>query len=166
MDLEVQGAQYFLFDRKNGLCRENYIIGFARGKNEKGGIMKKGSSKNLVTMCGFLSMMVVFLFVVSACNQSEPPAPQQQTQAPVAVAPQQQQMPAQSSGQAVSTNTQSAQAFNQIHMGMTSQEVIAILGQPGRTEPENGGTELEYYTSQGKFEVKLQNDKVVSFKLK
>lgn len=56
--------------------------------------------------------------------------------------------------------TASPQNFNQVQVGMTSQEVLRILGNPSRIKQERQYLEWEYYTSQGKFEVKFQGDRV------
>ncbi len=53
------------------------------------------------------------------------------------------------------------QNIGQIQVGMTSQQVLQILGNPSRVKQESQHTEWEDYGLQGKCEVKLQNDKVV-----
>lgn len=52
------------------------------------------------------------------------------------------------------------QDFSQVQVGMTSQEVMQILGNPSRVKQERQFVEWEYYTAQGKFEVKFQGDRV------
>jgi hypothetical protein len=52
------------------------------------------------------------------------------------------------------------QSFSQVQVGMTSQEVMQILGNPSRVKQERQYVEWEYYTPQGKFEVKFQGDRV------
>jgi hypothetical protein len=54
-----------------------------------------------------------------------------------------------------------AQNFSQVQMGMTSQEVLQLLGSPTKSKQKHQETEWEYYTPQGKFEIEFQMDKVV-----
>ncbi len=77
-----------------------------------------------------------------------------QSAQPTAVAPQQ-AVPA----------TAGPQNFSQIQVGMSSQQVVQLLGNPSRAKQEYQTTEWEYYMPQGgKVEVHLQNDKVVSMR--
>ena len=53
--------------------------------------------------------------------------------------------------------------YSQVKVGMTSKEVVEIMGKASRIKQEHQTTEWEYYLPQGgKFELHLQNDKVVS----
>lgn len=54
-----------------------------------------------------------------------------------------------------------AQNFSQVQMGMTSQEVLQLLGNPTKSKQKHQETEWEYYTPEGKFEIEFQMDKVV-----
>jgi outer membrane protein assembly factor BamE (lipoprotein component of BamABCDE complex) len=51
-----------------------------------------------------------------------------------------------------------------IQVGMSSQQVLEIMGKPNRIEQEGQYTEWKYYTPQGKWELYLQNDKVAFIK--
>jgi hypothetical protein len=107
-------------------------------------------------------------------RQSTAPATQSSTAQPAAVAPQPAApstatAPAQSpqtpaTSYAPSTSQGDPQNFAQVQVGMTSQQVQQIMGNPARTEQERGQIEWKYYTQQGKFEVYFQNDRVVSTK--
>ena len=56
---------------------------------------------------------------------------------------------------------QTTQKFaGQIKPGMTSAQVAQIMGNPTQVKQEGLYTEWKYYTSNGKFEVKFQNDQV------
>ena len=53
--------------------------------------------------------------------------------------------------------------YNQVKVGMTSKEVTDIIGKASKIKQEGQTTEWEYYLPQGgKFELRLQNDKVIS----
>jgi outer membrane protein assembly factor BamE (lipoprotein component of BamABCDE complex) len=56
-----------------------------------------------------------------------------------------------------------AQNAAQIQLGMTSEQVRQLMGNPTMAKPEGQFVEWKYYTPQGKFEVKFQNDRVISF---
>lgn len=133
---------------------------------------------------------IVFLVVLMAvgllagCDRSEPPPAQTsspaatqppaqpQTAVPVQSAPPaqapmqpQQAMPSPAVTQPTPApaQTQGAgqQDFGQVQMGMTSQQVQQLLGSPTKIKQKHQEVEWEYYTSQGKFEIEFQMDKVV-----
>lgn len=53
--------------------------------------------------------------------------------------------------------------YGQVTVGMTSKQVIALMGKASKIEQEGQTTEWEYRLAQGgKFELRLQNDKVIS----
>lgn len=53
--------------------------------------------------------------------------------------------------------------YSQVKVGMTSKEVLDLMGKASKIEQEGQTTEWEYYLPQGgKFELHLQNDKVIS----
>ncbi len=56
-----------------------------------------------------------------------------------------------------------AQNVAQVQLGMTSEQVRQLMGNPAMAKPEGQFMEWEFYTPQGKFEVKFQNDRVISF---
>jgi hypothetical protein len=115
-------------------------------------------------------------------QQAQPPAPAPVAQAPAPVqapppaqAPPQTTNPAATPAPPASPNyaapsqpavmqppMASPQNFTQIQMGMTSAQVRQLMGEPGKIKQKDQKTEWEYYTSQGKFELELVNDRVVS----
>ena len=105
-----------------------------------------------------LLFVVVAFGMGAGCSQDQGATPQKQTPAPVS----QSSAPQPATPSAVSAPTQSPENFAQVQIGMTSQQVQLILGNPGRTKQEKGQIEWEYYTQQGKFEVNFLNDRVVS----
>lgn len=54
-----------------------------------------------------------------------------------------------------------AQNFSKVQMGMTSQEVLQLLGNPTKSKQKHQEAEWEYYTPEGKFEIEFAMDKVV-----
>jgi len=144
------------------------------------------------SMAGVSVLLVAIILVgfVAGCSREEASAPQK-VQAPVATAPQPAATPPVAQPQApaaTSTQTQpltpvpetqpatpgtppatppavaAPQNPAQVQVGMTSQEVLRIMGNPTRVKQEGQFIEWEYYTAQGKFEVKLQGDKVAYIK--
>ena len=51
--------------------------------------------------------------------------------------------------------------IRRVQVGMTSDQVRQLLGNPAKWKQEGLETEWKYYTSQGKLEVKFQNDRVI-----
>ena len=51
--------------------------------------------------------------------------------------------------------------ISRVQVGMTSDQVRQLLGNPAKWKQERMETEWKYYTSQGKLEVKFQNDRVI-----
>jgi outer membrane protein assembly factor BamE (lipoprotein component of BamABCDE complex) len=51
--------------------------------------------------------------------------------------------------------------ISRVQVGMTSEQVRQLLGNPAKWKQEGIETEWKYYTSQGKLEVKFQNDRVI-----
>jgi len=97
----------------------------------------------------------------AAPPQAPAPATEAQPVAPVAPArPPATALPSQPPAGAAPATMGGQQDFNQVRVGMTSQEVMDILGNPSRVKQERQYVEWEYYTSQGKFEVKFQGDRV------
>lgn len=94
-----------------------------------------------------------------AVPQAQTPATSSSTPAPAA-APTMSPPAAQSTSPATVPTTPSPQNANQVQVGMTSQQVLQIMGNPSRIKQEGQMVEWEYYTAQGKFEVRLQNDAV------
>jgi len=136
----------------------------------------------------FFSLFVMFIALVTTfgCGQDQTPSSQQQTPAatapaPVATAPpapvapaappaaspqsaipsapSPTAMPAQSVAPPAAT-APGPQNSAQVQMGMTSQQVLQLMGNPGKIEQEKGMIEWKYYTPQGKFEIYFQNDRV------
>ena len=128
--------------------------------------MEKKLSKNAKLIGLFL--IVVAFGIGAGCSQDQGTTPQKQSQTPVSQSSSQQptvaaQQPATPSTASAPTSLQSgSQNFSQVQVGMTSQQVQLILGNPSRTKQEKGQLEWEYYSQQGKFEVYFQNDRVVS----
>jgi cytoskeletal protein RodZ len=55
--------------------------------------------------------------------------------------------------------------YTQVKIGMTSKQVIELMGKASKIREEHHATEWEYYLPQGgKFELHMQNDKVISTK--
>lgn len=128
---------------------------------------------------GFSLFVVFIVFILAAgCGQDQTPSSQKQTAAPAATAAPpaastQPAAPAASVPAAAPTTAVPApslpapavsasgpQNFAQVQMGMTSQQVLQLIGSPGRTKQEGAMVEWEYYTPQGKFELHFQNDRV------
>ena len=122
---------------------------------------------NTAKSFGLLFLVVVF-GMGAGCSQDQGATPQKQPQAPLSQSSSQQPTvaapppAAPSAASAPSTLQPDPQNFAQVQVGMTSQQVQLILGNPGRTKQEKGQIEWEYYTQQGKFEVNFLNDRVVS----
>lgn len=53
-------------------------------------------------------------------------------------------------------------AFSQVTVGMSSQQVLQLLGNPSRVKPKGQYVEWEYWSGGRKFELKLQADQVVA----
>jgi hypothetical protein len=94
-------------------------------------------------------------------QQAAPQMAVPQTQpAPMPTMPPQQQMaPAQTAAPAPAP---APAAFAQVQMGMSSQQVLQLLGNPTKVKPKGQYVEWEYWTGGRKFEVKLQADQVVA----
>jgi outer membrane protein assembly factor BamE (lipoprotein component of BamABCDE complex) len=102
-----------------------------------------------------------------------PPSTQSQSPAPAPVAPAVQAptqalptAPAPTAAQPAQSPAASQpdvqQNISQVSIGMTSQEVLQLLGNPTKLKQEHQGTtEWEYYTPHGKYEIELQMDRVV-----
>jgi hypothetical protein len=136
------------------------------------------------TAKSFGLLLVVVAFGLGAgCGQDQGATPQRQSTAPATqsstpqpttttpqpAAPSTASAPAQSpqtpaTSYAPSTSQGDPQNFAQVQVGMTSQQVQQVMGNPARTEQERGQVEWKYYTQQGKFEIYFQNDRVVSTK--
>lgn len=105
------------------------------------------------------------LIGLQGCS-NEPPQPQPQATPPAMVAPQTQAPPQMATPQpqpAPATATSLIPAnIAQLRMGMTSQQVLQILGNPSKVKPKDQYVEWEYWTPQGKFELKLQADQLVA----
>lgn len=85
-------------------------------------------------------------------SQAMPVQPQQT--APAAPSPQPAPVPAPSQS-TVQEN------ISQVQIGMSSQQVLELLGNPTKMKQKHQEVEWEYYTPQGKYEVEFQMDKVV-----
>ncbi len=133
----------------------------------------------LIRVAGTIGMLSVILLVawVLGCSRSEPPQPgqtsapaTQQAQPPAASAPVAQPpaptaappSSAPSPPAAVQPPTAGPQNFGMLQVGMTSAQIRQLMGEPSRIKQEGGMVEWEYYTPQGKFEVKLANDRIVT----
>ncbi|MCE5336622.1 MAG: outer membrane protein assembly factor BamE [Desulfobacteraceae bacterium] len=134
-----------------------------------------------VLIAVFSSIIIVCLVCATGCSRdqsssTQQPAASSQASAPAPApaqappaAPMQAPAPAPAPmpQQAMTAAPVGPQSVNQIQVGMTSQQVLQIMGSPARVEQERGMVEWKYYFPQGgKFEVYLQNDKVVSMKSK
>lgn len=149
-----------------------------------------------VRIKGLVPVLILLVMVTLACSRSESPPPQPpqsqrtvvpesqpqqpQTQAtpsqapappPVTTLPQQPAPPASVPQATLSPPAAPVapgpQNFDQIQVGMGSQEVLSLMGNPAKVEQEHGGVEWEYYTVQGgKVEIYFQNDRVVRTKSK
>lgn len=121
-------------------------------------------------------VFVALLAMASAlagCSRNEPPPPPQagppgmampQTQAPPMQAmPQQQAVPQVTPVQPVAPATgQAMGSYAQVQVGMSSQQVLQLLGNPTKVKPKGQYVEWEYWTGGTKFEIKLQADQVVA----
>jgi hypothetical protein len=125
--------------------------------------------KSFVQTVGIAALLVVCVSLAIGIGWSheQPQQPAQTTASstippaaqpapPTAVSP-----PVPSTVSTPATPSVGPQNIGQIQVGMTSQQVLKILGNPRRIKQEAQYTEWEYYGPQGKCEVKLQNDKVV-----
>ncbi len=103
-----------------------------------------------------LTVLVVILGAMGSCSRNEPPPPPQAgppgTVMPQ-VAPIQPVAPA--PGPALG-------AYAHVHLGMSSQQVLRLLGNPTKVKPKGQYVEWEYWTDGTKFEIKLQADQVVA----
>ncbi len=118
----------------------------------------------LLTVAGFLS----------GCSRNEPPPPPQAgppgTVAPRAQTParemqsrpQQQAVPQMTAPQTPPQPATSLGAIAQVHLGMSSQHVLQLLGSPTMVKPKGQYVEWEYWIGGGELEVTLQADQVVS----
>ncbi|MHC1745283.1 MAG: outer membrane protein assembly factor BamE [Syntrophobacteraceae bacterium] len=144
---------------------------------------KRHDAPVILLVCAVLLTAVAGL---SACSRNEPPPPPQsgppamavpQAQAPAVqpvpqqqAAPQMQPAPVTSPAQPQMAPSQAAAppsgqnfgAFAQVHMGMSSQQVLQLLGSPTKVKPKGQYVEWEYWTGGRKFEIKLQADQVVA----
>lgn len=126
----------------------------------------------IVGVIGWLVLIIPFVVGMGCSQQDQSSAPPQQTMptAPAQPAP----MPPSTTApapapQTVAPQTQApmvmAQNFSQVQLGMTSEQVRQLLGNPTEVEPEGMQVEWKYVTPQGKYQVKFQNDRVVGFKM-
>ena len=58
-----------------------------------------------------------------------------------------------------------SQDFNQLRLGMTSEQAKQIKGEPGETKQGKSVTRWFYSRPQGKVEVRIKNNQVVAFEL-
>lgn len=144
-------------------------------------------TKRIDNSIRFFSLFVILIAFVAivGCGQDKTPSSQQQAPAstapvattpapapapvaappaaaPQSVAPSTTPSPATTSPGVATTAAPAPGVQNsaQVQVGMTSQQVLQLMGNPGRTKQEGAMLEWEYYTPQGKFEVYFQNDKV------
>lgn len=75
------------------------------------------------------------------------PAPSPSTTAPAASAPSAAPTPAD---------------FNRLQLGMTTEQVRQLVGNPSKVEQKGQKVEWKYYTSQGKLEIEFLADKIAS----
>jgi hypothetical protein len=129
----------------------------------------------IVKVIGSLALVIPFVVGIGCSQQEQPSAPPQQTTPtapvqpapapPVTTAPQ----PGMPAPQPMAPQTQApmmtAQNFSQVQLGMSSEQVRQLLGNPTAVEPEGSYVEWKYLTPQGRYQVKFQNDRVVGFKM-
>lgn len=140
-------------------------------------------AKRTLRLVGLIGTVLIFTFsgALVGC-QDQPPAPTQssspatvvpQAQAPAPVVPQA-QAPAPVMPQAQMPSTPLAtpaapggapQNIGQIQVGMSSQQVMQIMGNPGKIKQEGQMVEWKYYTQSGKYEVKFMNDRVTGIEI-
>ncbi len=114
--------------------------------------------KKMMRIMGFVGLILVIIsLMVIGCSREQAPPPA--AAPPAATTPQPAATPPAGTAQTAPAGTP-AQDPNQIQVGMTGEQVQQIMGAPGKVKQEGGMTEWEYYTPQGKVEVKLQNNKV------
>lgn len=113
----------------------------------------KTRSANLLRVAGLLAA-VIMLAVMFACNQGN------SGQNATSAAPTAQAAANPSAAPAAAPAQPTAADFTQVQVGMTTQQVAQLLGQPANIKQEHGMTEWQYYAPQGKFELKFQNDQV------
>jgi len=100
-----------------------------------------------------VSLSLLCATVLGCGRDQAPPPPPAQTAAPAATA-QPAPAPGPSQGQAA------------IQIGMTGEQVQQILGAPAQVKQEGSELEWKYYTTQGKFEIKLFNNRVTRVEVK
>jgi len=131
-------------------------------------------ARNLVRLVGILGVLVMTFSIcfLNGCSREQAPPPIQTpppaavAPAPAPVAPQPGAAPAPGAPQAPGAQAPAAgaaaQNIGQVQMGMTSEQVQQLLGAPGQTKQKNQMLEWQYFTPQGKIEVKFQNNQVVA----
>ena len=136
-------------------------------------------AKRFIETAGTIGLLFIILSWGSGfgCSRSDAPQSQQpstpvaqQAQPPAAPAPVP-QAPAPAGSPQYTAPSQPAvmqppvagpQNFAQLQLGMTSAQVRQLMGEPSRIKQKDQKVEWEYYSAQGKFEVELINDRVVS----
>ena len=120
-------------------------------------------ARSVFTGISTIAIIVSLAFLISCNRDQSSSSPPAVTQSAVgSQAPQPGAIPA---PQATPMPNIGPQNYSQIQIGMNSQQVLQIMGNPSRVKQEGRYIEWEYYLAQGgKFELKLQNDKVISTK--
>jgi outer membrane protein assembly factor BamE (lipoprotein component of BamABCDE complex) len=120
-------------------------------------------TREFIGMVKILSVLFICftLLMPVGCSQEQPSQPGQTTSSSTSSSSAE---PAKQATTAPQPSSVGPQNIAQIQVGMSSQQVLDILGKPGRVKQEGQHTEWEYYHPQGKCELKLQNDRVVSVK--
>ena len=122
-------------------------------QHEKG----NGMTGRVARACGVVGVSLSMLsFVAAGCGKDQTPPAQTAAPAP----------PAATTQAAPPVAGTPVQSVNQLQIGMTSEQVQQFMGAPGRTKQEGTETEWEYYTPQGKVEVKMLNNRVTAIERK
>ena len=108
----------------------------------------------------FVLSIILSVTATIACNREQPSSsnqtPASTTPSPTASAP----APA-TPAPSVAPAPQTA---GQVQVGMTTEQVRQLLGNPAKIEHEGQMVEWKYYTPQGKLEIYFQADKVAFVK--
>jgi type IV secretory pathway VirB10-like protein len=129
--------------------------------------------KGAITMANFFIRTVRLISILSiifcltatiSCNR-EQPSSSSQTPASTAPSPAA-SAPAPAPATPAPSVAPAPQAPGQIQIGMTTEQVRQLLGNPSKIEQEGQMVEWKYYTPQGKVEIYFQADRVASVKNK
>jgi hypothetical protein len=124
-------------------------------------------------LTGISTIAIIFLLVFAvACNwdqSSRSSASSGSQSSPAAVTQSTSPTDTTTTTSTTTTSTQTPttkagpENYGQVKIGMTSKQVTDLMGNASKVKQEGQSTEWEYYLPQGgKFELHLQNDKVIS----